>query len=49
MLELDSLECHWRGNVMEAKPTFSCAYYHQVWVKAGRELVRAIPLTEVKP
>jgi len=48
MLELDSLEYRWRGNVMEAKSAFSCPYCHQVWVKAGKELVRAIPLTEVE-
>jgi len=49
MLELNSLEYRWRGNVMEAKSTFSCPYCHQVWVKAGKELVRPIPLTEVEP
>jgi hypothetical protein len=48
MLELDSLEYRWRGNVMEAKSTFSCPYCHQVWIKAGKELVRAIPLREVE-
>jgi hypothetical protein len=48
MLELDSLEYRWRGNVMEAKSTFSCAYCLQVWVKAGKELVRAIPLAELE-
>jgi len=49
MLELDSLEYRRRGNVMEARSTFSCAYCHQVWVKVDKGLVRAIPLTDVEP
>jgi len=49
ILELDSLEYRWHGNMVEARSTFSYSYTRQVWIKAGRELVRAIALTEVEP
>jgi Zn ribbon nucleic-acid-binding protein len=46
-LELDSLEYRWVGEEVDAKACYSCPYCHQHWVKAGSELVKAIPVTEV--
>ena len=47
MLELDSLEYRWVGEDVDAKASYSCPYCHQRWLKAGDELVKAIPLTEL--
>lgn len=49
LLELDSLEYLMRGSGTEAKASFSCAYCHQLWVKVGNELVRAISLIQLEP
>jgi hypothetical protein len=47
MLELDSLEYRWVGEDVDAKASYSCPYCHQRWLKAGDELVKAIPVTEL--
>ena len=47
MLALDSLEYRWDGKTMVPKSRYSCPYCYSLWVKAGKELVRAIPLTEL--
>ena len=47
MLELDSLEYRWHGEHMVARSSYACAYCHRVWIKDGKDLIRAIPLTEL--
>jgi hypothetical protein len=46
-LKLDSLEYRWHGDQIIAKSSYSCPYCYSLWVKSGKELVRAIPLTEL--
>ena len=47
MLELDSLEYRWVGEEVDEKASYSCPYCHQHWLKAGDELVKVIPITEL--
>jgi hypothetical protein len=47
MLELDSLEYRWHDEKVIARSSYSCAYCHQSWIKDGKDLIRAIPLTEL--
>jgi hypothetical protein len=44
MLERDSLEHRWHDGQMIARSSYSCAYCNQVWIKDGKDLIRAIPL-----
>jgi hypothetical protein len=48
MLELDSLEFRSHSEQMTARSSYSVPIAIQIWVKEGRDLVRAIPLTDVE-
>jgi len=47
LLELESLEYRWVGEKVDAKASYSCPYCHQQWLKAGDNLVKSVPLTEL--
>ena len=47
MLELDSLEYRWVGEEVDVKASSSCPYCHQHRLKAGDELAKVIPITEL--
>jgi len=47
VLEIYSLEYKWRDDIMEPRAWYYCGYCHQIWIMNGKELVRAVPLTEL--